>query len=281
MPDRNVPSRRAGRPILLPGVALLAGFVSIASSHAALGLSSPAEATGQWDMTLASSNHACRMTLRDSSVSMPAGCKRSLPILANVGAFSVPSADHLALTDAAGTPVLDFAQRSGRAFEASGPDGETYELVAISGAMAQAARAAAAPKQTPPGFQPMDSKGMETKAVETKVAEKTTAAARSPAVSFKPGDVVGRYAVLREHNRDTGCMVTLGDARGPSGFRANLAPACRDQGIVIFDPMGWNIVGGKLVLTARKGHTTKFDYEPDNTWQKDEKEGKPLGLKRL
>jgi len=269
MPDRKELSRKARRPFLGACAMAMAGFISVASSQAALGLSNPAEATGQWDISLASSNRVCRLMLYESSVGMPAGCKRSLPILAKVGFFRVPLADHLTLTDQAGTPVLDFTQREGRVFSASGPDGETYELVAISGAVAQAARAPAA-KPGMPGFQPM----------ETKVAEKTVAP-RAPVVSFKPGDIVGRYAILRDHNRDTGCMVTLGDARGPSGYRANLAPACRDQGIVIFDPMGWNLVGGKLVLTARKGHTTKFDYEPDNTWQKDEKEGKPLGLKKL
>jgi len=279
MPDIKEPSRQGRRLFLFSCIAATAGFVSVVSSHAALGLSSPAEAIGQWDMSLASSNRACRITLHESSVSMPAGCKRSLPILANVGSFGVPLSDHLTLTDQTGTPILDFTQGAGRALQASGPDGEIYELVAISGAAAQAARAAGiAPKPAMPGFQPLEGKAMEPRALETRVAEKTV---RNPAVSFRPGDIVGRYAVLRENNRDTGCMVTLGDARGPSGYRANLAPACRDQGIVIFDPMGWNLIGGKLVLTARKGHSTKFGYEPDNTWQKDEKEGKPLGLKKF
>ena len=99
----------------------------------------------------------------------------------------------------------------------------------------------------------------------------------------KPSDLAGRYAVMRE-KRDTGCMVTLDDtsrAKG-GGDRAQLAPGCRDQGIVVFDPTAWQLVKGELVLTARAGHKTKLEKQDDGTWSKDGKDGgKPLGLKKL
>jgi hypothetical protein len=97
-----------------------------------------------------------------------------------------------------------------------------------------------------------------------------------------PADVAGRYAILRDGNKDTGCMLTL-DRRAKAAGRekASLAPGCRDQGIVIFDPTGWQIVNGRLVLTARKGHKTQLDAQPDGTWKKDPKEGKGLTLKKL
>ena len=44
-------------------------------------------------------------------------------------------------------------------------------------------------------------------------------------------------------------MVTL-----HAGGKAQLAPACRDNGIVVFDPMNWRSEEGKIVLTALKGH---------------------------
>ena len=99
----------------------------------------------------------------------------------------------------------------------------------------------------------------------------------------KLADIAGRYAVLREKTKDTGCMVTLDEkARGPKGsLKAHLAPACRDQGIVIFDPVGWQLRGGRLVLTARKGHTTKLDLQEDGSWMKDPSEGKSLSLKKM
>jgi hypothetical protein len=98
----------------------------------------------------------------------------------------------------------------------------------------------------------------------------------------RPGAVAGRYTVLRAEDKDTGCMLTLDDrARGPGGYRAQLAPACRDNGLVVFDPVGWSIERGRLSLTARKGHKAHFDLQSDGIWRRDAKEGKALSLKRL
>ncbi|HUI21501.1 MAG TPA: AprI/Inh family metalloprotease inhibitor [Methylocella sp.] len=95
-------------------------------------------------------------------------------------------------------------------------------------------------------------------------------------------DVAGRYSILRDGGKDTGCMLTLeSHVRATGGEKASLAPGCRDQGIVIFDPVGWQIVNGRLVLTARKGHKTHLDAQPDGTWKKDPQEGKSLSLKKL
>lgn len=118
-------------------------------------------------------------------------------------------------------------------------------------------------------------------------APATPAVAQAPSVAKiappRPQDVPGRYIILREANRDTGCMVTLDDkARGTKGRKAILAPACRDQGLVIFDPSGWAFERGRLTLYARKGHGATFDPYADGTWQKDPKEGgKPLGLRKI
>jgi len=106
------------------------------------------------------------------------------------------------------------------------------------------------------------------------LAEVSTATMRAEAA--------GRYSVMREGGKDTGCMLTL-DAKGTSQRRgrASLAPGCRDQGIVIFDPAAWEIVNGRLVLTARKGHKAHFDSESGGSWKKDAAEGKTLSLKKL
>ena len=97
----------------------------------------------------------------------------------------------------------------------------------------------------------------------------------------KFSDMGGRYAVLRDNGKDTGCMITFDEhTRVAGGNRAALAPACRDQGIVVFDPIAWHIAGSKLILTARKGHTAEFQLQPGGAWQK-EGEGKALGLKKF
>ena len=113
------------------------------------------------------------------------------------------------------------------------------------------------------------------------MAAQSAAAANAPA---RPTDVAGRYIILREGGRDVGCMLTLDDkARGPGGdLKAQLAPACRDQGIVVFDPVAWRVERGRLVLTARKGHAATFEKQADGAWWKDPAEGgKPLGVKKI
>jgi hypothetical protein len=95
------------------------------------------------------------------------------------------------------------------------------------------------------------------------------------------GDASGRYAILRD-DKDSGCMLTLDSrARGPGGFKAQLAPACRDNGVVVFDPVGWTIEHNRLVLTARKGHKAHFERDSGGVWRRDPKEGKSLGLKPI
>jgi hypothetical protein len=128
---------------------------------------------------------------------------------------------------------------------------------------------------------PMVEKPAATPAPAPALAAQSAAAASAPA---RPNDVAGRYIILREGGRDVGCMLTLDDkARGPGGdLKAQLAPACRDQGIVVFDPVAWRVERGRLVLTARKGHAATFEKQADGAWWKDPAEGgKPLGVKKI
>jgi hypothetical protein len=111
--------------------------------------------------------------------------------------------------------------------------------------------------------------------VETPKSAKS--AAPSPASAQA---LAGRYAVLRG-SRDTGCMITLDTTPGRDGPRARLAPACRDQGITIFDPVNWHAKGSALVLTARKGHSISLDRDESGVWVKMPKDAKALALKPL
>jgi hypothetical protein len=104
-----------------------------------------------------------------------------------------------------------------------------------------------------------------------------SAAAMEPHTS----GAAGRYAILRAENKDTGCMLTLDTQPRAGGFKAQLAPACRDNGMVIFDPVSWSLERGRLALTARKGHKTHFERQEDGIWRRDAKEGKELSLRPL
>ncbi len=89
------------------------------------------------------------------------------------------------------------------------------------------------------------------------------------------GDLVGRYSVMRGE-KDTGCMLTL------SAGNANLAPACRDNGIVVFDPKGWSLVQRRLSLRARKGHNALFEMSEKGMWEREGKHAGPqLGFRKM
>ena len=232
----------------------------------------PAPAASTWTLSQDGGDKQCRLTLRPAAdgkgapVAMPPGCRRAFPALKGV-AFWSEAGDGLHLDDARGEPLLAF-DADGAGFRTTSPQGERLVLKSADGrGRAMLDRAAAAVPT----------------AVELAQATAKPVPKKAAAAGPKPAEVAGRYAVLRDKTRDTGCMVTLDDkSTGPGKtLKARLAPACRDQGIVIFDPVGWEVVGGKLVLTARKGHTTELDTQEDGSWMNEPKKGKSLSLKRI
>ena len=248
------------------GLAACLGAIVLGCAPAAA--REPADVAGVWDLSLPTSHASCRVILQaqrsdrgDYFLGMPAPCRHAMPGVERVGRWTMPDPMHLSLEDPSGTAVLTFVALD-NGFSAAAPEG-TYALAQI-GAAPPAAR----------------------------LREPEPAAAIVPVVGKRPAtsearerlsDLAGRYAVMREKH-DTGCMVTLDDkTRGKGGGdRAQLAPGCRDQGIVIFDPSSWQIVKGELVLTARAGHKARLQKDDTGVWQKDPKDGgKPLGLKKL
>jgi hypothetical protein len=187
-------------------------------------------------------------------------CLRAFFVLSPVDAGALSGDGHLDLLDATGQAVLDFAAADAAAFIASGLGGEFYRLASMQGA--------------PQKNKPVVNQGGTASAPAVVATKQDVPAATA--------DAAGRYSILRDGGKDTGCMLTLDSkAKGPGGQKASLAPGCRDQGIVIFDPVGWQLVNGRLVLTARKGHKAHLDAQTDGTWKKDPKEGKSLALKKL
>lgn len=260
--------------------ALSFSLMLMAQASAAVDLTSVEKLTGQWDLSLNDTNRRCRLVLRSEQVgpglglAMPAGCRRAMPLLAEIGSWKLQPGDHVSFADVQGKEVLAFLPDAEGPLLAKGPEGETYRLSAADAA-AQGQRFSDLPALPVPGFEsPAAAKA------PVQVAATTTPAT---APSVRPDEVAGRYSVLREGGKDTGCMITLdAKARGlKGGNKALLAPACRDQGIVIFDPVGWALEKGRLKLTARKGHHAIFEPKGNGTWEKDPKEGKPLSLKKM
>ena len=239
----------------------------------------PSDLAGTWELAIGHRSEACRVILRaeksdkgDYFLGMPAACRHAMPSLAKVGRWGLPDATHLTLDDPSGTPVVTLAA-AGDGFVAT--EGKlAYSFVRIG---------AAEPTEIPldgpqAAIVPIARQKAQVDQPERREQVATVATVRETAA-----DLAGRYAVMREKH-DTGCMLTLDDkTRGKTGGdRAQLAPGCRDQGIVVFDPVGWRLVKGTLVLTARAGHSTKLDRIDEGRWAKEATDGgKPLGLKKL
>ena len=135
--------------------------------------------------------------------------------------------------------------------------------------------------------------GLSLSATGVLAAAKPRQAEQARATAVPVGSLAGRYRVFRENEKDTGCLVTL---ESSSRGRAYLSPACRDQGMVIFDPVAWSYSGGilifepiawsyscgALVLTARGGQHARCELENTGYWVKEAKEGgKPLMLRKI
>ena len=249
---------------LFPALALASSSMPIAAVAAN-------DPVGIWTLSMPGTNRACRLQLRadatatGQAVAMPPGCRHAFPILGPVRNWSVPDGVHLALNDENGANVLMFDNAGDGRFQAAGPEsGAAYLLTPVG---ARRASPPSAPAETLVPIAPTAQIAAAPAAVRPEVTVSTTA---------------GHYAVMRG-SRDTGCMVTLDDAArsAQAALKARLAPACRDQGIIIFDPVGWSLKGGQLVLAARRGHTALFSPDGAGLWVKDGGTGQPLGLKRL
>lgn len=89
------------------------------------------------------------------------------------------------------------------------------------------------------------------------------------------GNLAGRYAILREENKDSGCLLILN-----AGGRAQLGPGCRDQGLVVFDPTGWAAGRNAIILRARKGHRITLNLR-DGLYVREPAEKRPFVLRKF
>jgi hypothetical protein len=150
-------------------------------------------------------------------------------------------------------------------------------LIAACGLLTLAGAAAA---QTAPSRLGEGSAPIQMAQQQTQKPAQRAPAQQGPRIA----EVAGRYAVLREDDKDTLCMVTLSDtARGSGYHRAQLAPACRDNGVVIFDPIAWTIDRqGHISLQARKGHKMGMERDANGVWRRmGDGKARPLSLKRI
>ena len=254
--------------------------------------------SGIWDLSFEKGNRRCRLMLRPDPVpgghalSLPPGCHRAFPSLVSVKSWAAAEGESVVFQTAAGQPVLDFKPSGGPSLTAVAGESDTYSLIPADQAR-QAALGLVRPDEAaplpPPAAGPAEAgEGVVGEgalvgedAPSARVPKRPLPVRAAPARAVSTAEVAGHYAVVRA-GKDTGCMVTLEDARtAKAGLKAKLAPACRDQGIVVFDPVGWQVAKGLLLLTAKRGHSAELFLQDDGTWATTPATGRPLVLKRL
>ena len=248
--------RRIGRC----AVALAAVLLTAAGPPAP---NDPATMAGGWDLSREGSSRKCRLTFglepagTGQALRFPAGCRRALPVLAGAVAWHVHERGVLRLIDALGQAALEFRFEGDDALVAKTAAGESYRLA--RDAEAQLVRLPPPPPPVGvPQLTPID-----------------------PANAPPPASLPGTYVVDRYTEREV-CRVrlaaTLPDPHGR--YEARLVEGCRDAGLRSFDPVAWRYDGGRLTLTARRGHEVTLISEREGQWRRDPEVGTTLILRK-
>jgi hypothetical protein len=253
-------------PLALAGALLACPAAAQQARPQGAGAAAPAAVTalqGAWELTSQDGRAKCRITLRAAeakggrALGFPATCRRPLPVLARVSAWSVSDDGFIRLNDADGTAVLAFEDEpAALKLKAAGPGGATFLLDPLGKPRRFVARTPAAPPPPRVAFDP----------------------ARAPQQSSIPG----AYGVYRYAGQEV-CRITLGTQPGAADnrFLASHPVRCRDKGLQVFDVVAWRYAGGRLMLIARRGHEIALVPTRDGEWQKDPPGGSELILKRM
>src|SRR4051812_32719079 len=141
-----------------PAAVLAFSLVLMAQASAAIDLTSVEKLTGQWDLSLNDTNRRCRLVLRPDEVgpslalAMPAGCRRAMPLLTEVGGWKLQPGDRVTFADPQAKEVLAFVPNGEDLLLATGPEGETYRLRSAD-TSAQGQRFGDLPAVPVPGFE--------------------------------------------------------------------------------------------------------------------------------
>ena len=217
---------------------------------------------GAWELIGQGGARKCRITLRSvetkggRAVGYPATCRRGLPILARISAWTVSEDGLIRLADASGQPVLSFSEDSEAFRLKASADGADYQIDSLGKPRRYVARTANAPAAPRIAFDP----------------------AKAPPRESIPGT----YAMFRYGGQEV-CRIVLGTNPGAADgrFLANFPTRCRDKGLQVFDAVAWRYTGGKIYLIARRGHEMTLVSTAENEWQKDPPGGSELTLRRL
>src|SRR4051794_25930039 len=163
----------------------------------------------------------------------PVGCRRALPIVTGTAGWTVEGGA-VRLVGPDRSPILTFAPSpEDEMLRARSASGEAYTL--------ERKEDLRLGRPLPPETAP-----------EAGVPQAT---AVDPEKAPFIASVAGTYSVDRYTERDV-CRIDLG--RMPLAiagrYQARVLEGCHDAGIAAFDPVAWRYEGGRLTITARRGH---------------------------
>lgn len=215
---------------------------------------------GGWEMLADGGRRKCRLTLRavdtpgGKVVGFPFNCRRSLPVLAKVAAWSVGADGLIRLNDARGAVVIAFEEAS-EPFRLKGRADDVEYQLDSQGRARRFVEAPARPATPRPAFNPGSAPAFET--------------------------LPGLYAVLRAGGQEV-CRINLGTQPGAQEgrFLASFPMRCRDRGLSVFDAVAWRYSGGRIFLIARRGHEIPLAPDGPGQWRRDQA-GTELGLRKI
>jgi hypothetical protein len=95
-------------------------------------------------------------------------------------------------------------------------------------------------------------------------------------------DMAGDWAIARGAGKPI-CVLTLANSpaspAGPDPLALKIKPGC-DASVTHFNPAGWRMDQGELVLLSQRGETWQFEENDANTWQRVPESADPILLVR-
>lgn len=219
--------------------------------------------SGAWEMSSEDGRAKCRLTLRSNeapggrAIGFPASCRRALPALAKVAAWTVSPTGTVQLNDNKGAAIVAFAEAP-EPFKLKGSvDNRNYVLDSLGRTRRFVER--------PPAPAGAQQRGPATPA-------------NAPAFETLPG----LYSMIRPGDQEV-CRINLSLQPGAQDGRylTSFPARCRDRGLQVFDAVAWRYSGGKLFLIARRGHEIPLVPGAPSQWTKDPPARSDLMLRKI
>jgi len=250
--------------LLLAGSLALVAGAAPAAAQTRPETASPLQrvVSGTFDLTDMKTKKVCRINLAPNPapkggfvVGAPPTCRRTLPVITPVVAWTFGADQTITLQDLAGAPVATFKPDVTKRIFRATTDTLSLDL-------------------KPVGRAPDGDRG-------DAIAKALTEATLTDLPPLDPARLAGLYSFSREKNKPICSMdITTVPAGRRGHYVAKLSGGCIDGGMKIFDPIAWYTDRGRFYLVARKGHETRLAPDKDGIFQKDPPTGAQLFLKK-